>query len=112
MRLLKDEISLNTFFYTLQKKPSLLFLDYDGTLSPFKIDPLEATPYPGVMELIGKIMQEGKTKVVIVSGRAMQDLIPLISMVPLPELWGSHGGERLKTNGNYSQIDLSSEQKE
>lgn len=90
---------LSQFFESLAKsKDSLLILDYDGTLAPFAYVPTEAFPYPGVCERIERIMQLQKTKVVILSGRDLEGLKQLLPLSPLPELWGSHGGERLLPN--------------
>src|SRR5262245_18065387 len=96
MRILNPNIVLVQFFELLAKsKESLLILDYDGTLAPFSINPHQAYPYPGVLERIQQIMQLQKTKMVIMSGRSLQSLRELLLIKPLPELWGSHGGERL-----------------
>lgn len=70
-----------------------LLLDYDGTLAPFHVDPARAEPYPGVREAIAAILAAGHTRVVIVTGRAIRDLVPLLRLDPLPEIWGSHGWE-------------------
>jgi trehalose-phosphatase len=44
-------------------------------------------------------MEGGKTRLVIISGRALDDLTPLLALKRLPEIWGSHGGERLMADG-------------
>lgn len=96
-------MNIEDFFSQLSKsKDALLILDYDGTLAPFVQNPQEAYPYPGVMERIQMIMQDPSAKVVILSGRALGDLTPLISLCPLPELVGSHGGEDLNGMINLS----------
>jgi trehalose-phosphatase len=43
---------------------------------------------------------------VIISGRALRDLVPLLGIEPLPELWGSHGWERLDRDGRYHEPQL------
>jgi len=87
--------SLENFFSRIGEANALLLLDYDGTLSPFHIDPSQAFPYPGVVERIRQLMSLSRTRVIIVSGRSVDDLIPLLSLDSLPEIWGCHGGERL-----------------
>jgi trehalose 6-phosphate synthase/phosphatase len=47
----------------------LIFLDYDGTLAPFRVDPAAANPTQHVLELLEKLSQDPATDVVIVSGR-------------------------------------------
>jgi len=94
--------ALNTFFSTLQDAPqSVLMLDYDGTLAPFRVKPEQAAPYPGVRRIIKRILKAGRTRVVLISGRWTKDLIPLLRLDPLPEIWGSHGWERLMPDGTY-----------
>jgi trehalose-phosphatase len=94
--------TIDEFFARLRRASErILLLDYDGTLAPFQVDPAAATPYPGVVERLDAIMSQGRTRVVIVSGRWTRRLIPLLGLRRLPEIWGSHGWERLKTNGDY-----------
>lgn len=101
-------MSLADFFSTVAgAKRRVLMLDYDGTLAPFHINPHDAVPYPGVRERLDAIMGAGHTHVVIVSGRWTRDLVPLLGLKQRPEIWGSHGWELLKANGDYeiSRID-------
>lgn len=83
---------------------ALLLLDYDGTLAPFRENPAEALPYPNVIPLLRSILEEGGTRVVIVSGRSLESLLPLLDFGPLPEVWGSHGRERRLANGEVQNV--------
>ena len=76
-------------------------LDYDGTLAPFHIRPEEAVPYPEVAALLREIVAGGGTRIVVVSGRPAGELPPLLAIEPLPEIWGSHGWERLMPDGRH-----------
>ncbi len=76
-------------------------MDYDGTMAPFKEERSSAFPYPGVRGALKRIIQDQHTRVIIISGRSLNELIPLLRLKPLPEIWGSHGGERLLSNGTY-----------
>jgi trehalose 6-phosphate phosphatase len=38
---------------------------------------------------------------VIISGRSVKDLVPLLELDPLPEIWGSHGWEHILPGGAY-----------
>lgn len=78
----------------------VLLLDYDGTLAPFVVDRNQAFPYPEVPELVSRITAQG-TRVVLISGRAAREIILLSGIHPHPEIWGSHGLERLKPDGSY-----------
>lgn len=80
----------------------LLLLDYDGTLAPFHVDPARARPYPGVCERLDAIMQDRRTRLVLISGRWTRDLLPLLTLRKRPEIWGSHGWEQLKPDGDYA----------
>jgi trehalose-phosphatase len=78
---------------------SALLLDYDGTLAPFCLNPQQALPYPGVTALLQEIIANGRTRVVIITGRNAHEVIPLLGVHPTPEIWGCHGSERLRPDG-------------
>ncbi len=88
---------------------SLLMLDYDGTIAPFRQDPEQAYPYPGVSQLLQQIVCTGKTRLVIISGRDATEIIPLLEIDPHPEVWGLHGLQRMKPDGSVelSPVDQS-----
>jgi trehalose 6-phosphate synthase/trehalose 6-phosphate phosphatase len=77
----------------------LLLLDYDGTLAPFRVDRFQARPWAGVRELLGAIQRQGRTKMVIVTGRPAAEIAPLLGLDPPLETWGLHGAERLFPDG-------------
>ena len=105
---LPDCIPLRNFWSTLTAAPrAALFLDYDGTLAPFHIDPAQARPYPGVQTLLNRIGRLPGDRLVIVSGRWLQDLRPLLALDFEPEMWGCHGRERRLPDGRYSLEPLS-----
>jgi trehalose-phosphatase len=84
----------------------LLLLDYDGTLAPFYSDRYKAFPYQGVTELLQTIMGLERTRIVLVSGRRAAELPPLLGLSQAPEIWGSHGLERLLPDGTYKVKDM------
>lgn len=101
MRVLDPGFDLDRFFLDLARSPHpALLLDYDGTLAPFRVDPGEARPYPGVPSLLDRIMA-GRTRLILISGRWTRDLMPLLGVSRLPEVWGSHGFERRFADGRY-----------
>jgi trehalose 6-phosphate phosphatase len=77
----------------------VLLLDYDGTLAPFHQQPELAVPYPEVLAVLNDIVRAGGTRIVIVSGRRAEELPPLLALEMRPEIWGSHGWERLQPDG-------------
>jgi trehalose 6-phosphate synthase/trehalose 6-phosphate phosphatase len=74
-------------------------LDYDGTLAPFRKDPAQAVPYPGIAPVLQEIVRSGKTRVVIISGRNPYEVMPLLNISPRPEVWGLQGLQRLNPDG-------------
>jgi trehalose-phosphatase len=95
-------VEIEQFLCGVAKSPaSVLLLDYDGTLAPFCIDREQAFPYPGVTAILQEIMLAGRTRLAIVTGRNAHEVIPLLALRPHPEIWGSHGLERLRADGTY-----------
>jgi trehalose 6-phosphate phosphatase len=87
----------------------VLLLDYDGTLAPFAPDRSNAFPYVGVPQLLEQIMKTTGTRVALISGRPAHDVPRLIGITPAPEVWGSHGLERLHPDGRYEMPEIGSE---
>jgi trehalose 6-phosphate phosphatase len=103
----RSTINLAAFFREVAlSRHSALLLDYDGTLAPFELDRGQAVPYAGVTEVLQDIMDTGRTRVVMISGRRAQELVPLLRLSPPPEIWGTHGLERLRSDGNYELADI------
>ncbi|MDT8440653.1 MAG: trehalose-phosphatase [Desulfuromonadales bacterium] len=84
----------------------VLLLDYDGTLAPFRVERDQAVPYPGIRRLLDAIRRTTRTRLVIISGRAIDDLLPLLGLQPPPEIWGCHGWERLRADGRRTAVEL------
>ena len=84
----------------------VLLLDYDGTLAPLQAERDRATPYEGVREVVKSILSSGHTRVVVISGRQVTDVRRLLGVEPPPELWGTHGWERLERGGPHRLRDL------
>ena len=91
-----------------ERRERVLLLDYDGTLAPFRVERDKAVPYPGVRHALKEIMAAG-SRVVIISGRSVKDLQPLLGLRPAPEIWGAHGRERLYTTGIYRLVPVAAE---
>ncbi len=95
-----DTVDVAQFMDTVAQSPvSVLLLDYDGTLAPFCLTRQEAFPYPGMTALLQEIIANGRTHVVIITGRNAREVIPLLAVQPRPEIWGCHGLERLRPDG-------------
>lgn len=102
MKVLSRNVDLSGFFDEARHSDQrVLLLDYDGTLAPFRVERDQAFPYPGVREILDVILDASHSRVVIVSGRGIRELIPLLGLKSTPEVWGSHGRERLLPDGTY-----------
>jgi trehalose-phosphatase len=107
MRALNTRIDPGEFFARVARAPvRVLMLDYDGTLAPFQVRPERAVPYPGVEDVLDDIMAAERSRVVIVTGRTVGDLVPLLNLRRRPELWGTHGWERLLPDGRGARAEL------
>jgi trehalose-phosphatase len=88
-------------FYGAMKQAEarpLLLLDYDGTLSAFRVDRFQARPWAGVRELLGRI-QRTRTRMAVITGRPAEEIAPMLALTPPLEAWGLHGAERLFPDG-------------
>lgn len=102
----KNDETISSFLTNLRNRTSrALLLDYDGTLAPFSEDPRIAVPYSCVPEVLDRIRHETDTRLVIVTGRSIQDVTTLLNLEGL-EIWGCHGLERLKSDGTHEQPNL------
>jgi trehalose-phosphatase len=77
-----------------QGRNLLLLLDYDGTLVEIAPRPELATPTPGLLRLLARLINRRDYAVVVVSGRPLENLLNLLAIPGLNYL-GSHGGEGL-----------------
>jgi trehalose 6-phosphate phosphatase len=95
-----NPIEVDAFIMSVaQSGVCVLLLDYDGTLAPFCLNPQQALPYPGVTAILQEIIVNSRTRVIIMTGRNADEVIPLLSVHPSPEIWGCHGSERLRPDG-------------
>jgi trehalose-phosphatase len=102
-----DENEVEPFMRSVaQSQNSALLLDYDGTLAPFSIDRKRALPYAGVTTLLQELVDTGRTRVVIISGRNAYEVGPLLGVKPCPEIWGSHGLQRLLPDGTCEMPEI------
>lgn len=107
MKKLNVNADLDQFFSQLKSTPqSLLMLDYDGTLAPFTRQRSDARPYPEIVPILKTLDADTRCRVVIISGRSVTDLLPLLPAGFLPEIWGSHGWEHRLPDGTMFPPDL------
>jgi trehalose 6-phosphate phosphatase len=95
-----NPVEVEQFMNAVAQSPACaLLLDYDGILAPFCLNRQQALPYPGMTALLQEIIVNGRTRVVIITGRNAREVIPLLAVHPSPEIWGCHGLERLRPDG-------------
>ncbi len=103
----QSEVKMRDLFRDVaHARRSALLLDYDGTLAPFHRNRYMAIPYPCISELLKDIMETGRTRLVVITGRRAQEVIPLLKLSPAPEVWGTHGLERLYIDGTYEPPEI------
>ena len=90
-------------------KTARLLLDYDGTLAPFHTDRYKAYPYPGIISILNRIIQTGRTKVSIISGRPIKEIQSLLRPLQNFEVWGAHGLEHISADGVYERASVDPE---
>ena len=107
MQLINKDLDLSHFYQSIAiASHRILMLDYDGTLAPFTIERDKAYPYPGVREVLNDLVSSHRTRLVVISGRSVRDLVALLQLPRLPELFGSHGLERMSAGGGYVSIEV------
>src|SRR5262249_7064038 len=85
-----------------------LFLDYDGTLVPFQDDPSMALPDESLLRLLERLGNDPRLNLVIVSGRAADDLQSLLGS-SVRHLLALHGAQYVGPDGlRVDRADLSS----
>lgn len=89
----------------IQAGGGLLMLDYDGTLAPFRQDPARARPWPGVRRLLRRISDNPQTRVVVVTGRSVEDLLRAYAPPSPVEVWACHGWEYF-AHGRHKRLPL------
>ena len=77
---------------TFEDKDILLFLDYDGTLTPIIERPELAILSGETKEVLEKLIENERFKIFIVSGRTLADVKKLVGIDPIVYI-GNHGFE-------------------
>ena len=101
---------LPRFWPALAEAPhAALFLDYDGTLAPFQVDRMAATPLEGVIETLLQIVASARTNLYIVSGRPTHEIMHLAGDLGLT-IVGAHGWEWHHPGVGLTRAEVSAEQ--
>jgi len=81
----------------------LIFLDYDGTVTPFVSDPQEALPDEELKGLVKALTGNKKNRVVIISGRDKETLKDWFGKYPL-DIIAEHGVWLKERNGEWDTV--------
>ena len=73
-------------------KKIILFLDYDGTLTPIAANPSQAVLSQENKELLSRLVKIPVFQVVIISGRALADIKQMVGIDGIVYI-GNHGWE-------------------
>ena len=95
----------------LARVPRLLVaLDFDGTLAPHVDDPDAARPLPESQAAIDRLVSLPRTRVALISGRAIDSLERVASPAPEILLVGSHGLEQ-RFDEPYGGLQLTDDER-
>ena len=73
-----------------QSDKRLLFIDYDGTLMGFNVDPQAVSPDDEVLEILSTLANDSRNQVVVNSGRDRQTLEKWLGHLPI-DMAAEHG---------------------
>ncbi|MHB8261797.1 MAG: trehalose-phosphatase [Bacteroidia bacterium] len=79
----------------------LILLDYDGTLVGFSLLPEKAVPSKRLLAILTKLIDEPKTKVIIISGRSHLDIDKFLGHLPIGII--AEHGAMIKANGEWKK---------
>lgn len=88
----------------------LLLLDYDGVLQSFRKHPAEASPDKRVMRLLGRLSEDTRNTIVIISGRDRIDLAEWFGKLPIA-LAAEHGALFRRRGGKHWHVTSSADPK-
>ena len=82
-----------------------LFLDFDGTLVNFVLDPAAAAVDQRLRTLLGTLSERLDGRLAILSGRSLDELTRRLGMGPIA-MAGSHGLERRSADGHVTRAPI------
>ncbi len=82
-----------------------LFLDFDGTLVDFVLDPAAAAVDQRLRFLLGTLSERLDRRVAILSGRSLDELTDRLGLGPIA-MAGSHGLERRSAQGHVTRAPI------
>ncbi len=99
-----DKASLNKVLEKYQSAETrLIFLDYDGTLTGFFNDPLDAKPDEELLDIIKNLKKDEKNRVAVISGRARNILEEWVGHLQV-DMIAEHGVWLKPADGDWEMI--------
>jgi trehalose 6-phosphate phosphatase len=98
--MMEMDIELRSAAAAFAGRPRVLVsVDFDGTLAPFVLDPMQARALPGAVEALRAAAELEGVTVAVVSGRDLSTLAALTGIDPSEDIWliGSHGAQPSRT---------------
>lgn len=83
----------------------MIFLDYDGTLMPFMLDPAEARPDTELLEILSELSADKKNRVILISGRDKRILDTWFRDYNI-ELIAEHGAWKKRLSEDWKPVTL------
>ncbi len=81
----------------------MIFLDYDGTLIDFNFDPEESIPDDDLKQILQRLSEDKKNKVVIISGRDKETLDKWLSEFDV-DIVAEHGAWMRCSGGKFETL--------
>jgi len=97
----RKELLLNDY---QKSKKRLIFLDYDGTLMPFKDKPSKVKPDDDILALIKQLSDSDRNEVVIISGRTRENLLKWLGGFPISFV-AEHGVWLKEVDSDWEMIE-------
>jgi trehalose 6-phosphate phosphatase len=99
-----EQSSHRWFFEAVAKAPRrLLLVEYEAALAP----PWNShAPYPGISDRLECVLNDRRTRLVVISSGLAKDVRHVLGMQVAPEIWGCDGLERLCADGHYERAKL------
>ncbi len=80
----------------------MIFLDYDGTLMGFNVDPLKVQPDEALLALLESLARDRRNRVAIISGRKHETLDEWLGQLPI-DLIAEHGAWTRRKGGAWQK---------
>lgn len=93
------QVLLENYFQSSKRQ---IFLDYDGTLSPFFDNPADSKPPTSLYEMLAKLATTEGNELIVVSGRPRSSLEEWLGELPIT-IAAEHGTFVRKPNGKWNR---------